>query len=336
MAQKPMPSPPSAFRIARRRVLWGISALAAAAPGFAAVAGGVYRIGVLAQDLQPGLLDDLRAGLGDHGYREGENIEVAVRDAAGHGDRLGRLVDDLLRLNVNVIVAINTPAAKAAKQATTTVPIVIMRVADPVKSGLVASLAHPGANVTGMYFLQGTLGSKGVALLRETLPSLSRVGALYSADNTGGLLIVEETEQRCAQAGVQFLRLPVRDAAEDEAAFQKATDARVEALFVMDDGAVTARRRQITGLAIANRLPLVSIYRDFAAAGGLFAYGPSLPDVYRRAGYFIDRILKGEPAGNLPVEQPTKFHLVVNLNTARALGLTIPPLVLAQADEVVE
>ena len=310
--------------------------LAAPAAGFAQERGGMRRIGVLAQDLQPGLLDDVRAGLKEFGHIEGQNIEIVVRDAAGQNDRLAGLASDLLKLKVEVIVAINTPAAKAVQKATATVPIVIMRVADPVKSGLVTSLARPGGNITGMYFLQGTLGSKGVELLRETLPSLSRVGALYSADNVGSLLIVEETEQRCAQAGVQFLRLPVRNEADDAEAMRKAKEAPVEALFVMDDGAVTGRRQEIAGLAVANRLPLVSIYRDFAVAGGLFAYGPSLPDVYRRAGYFIDRILKGDAPGSLPVEQPTKFLLIVNLKTAKTLGLTVPPLVLARADEVIE
>lgn len=335
----PLPGRPwqGSGRVSRRSVVGGGAlGFALAFSAAAQQPGRRHRIGVLAQQLEPGLLDDFRAGLRQFGYVEGQNIEIEVRDAANHSDRLAGLVAELLALHVEVIVAINTPAAKAAQQATATVPIVIMRVADPVKSGLVASLARPGGNVTGMYFLQGTLGAKGVELLRETLPRLSRVGALYSADNPGGLLIVEETERRCAQSGIGFVRLPVRNAGDDAVALQKAKQAGVEALFVMDDGAVTGRRQQITELAIANRLPLVSIYADFAEAGGLFAYGPSLPDVYRRGGYFVDRILNGEAPGNLPVEQPTKFLLIVNLKTAETLGLTIPPLVLARADKVIE
>jgi len=323
-------------RVSRRSLL-GAGVLAMAAPvARPARAGGVHRIGVLAQNLQPGLLDDFRLGLKDFGYLEGKNIVIEVRDAAGHNERLPGLAAELIQLNVEVILAVNTPAAQAAQKATSTIPIVITRVADPVKSGLVASLAHPGANITGMHFLQGELGSKGVQLLRETLPSLSQVGALYSADNPGGLSIVKETERRCAESGVRFLRLPVRNAADDAEAFGKAEAARAEAMFVMDDGAVTGRRQGIAALSLAHRLPLVSIYRDLAAAGGLFAYGPSLPDVYRRGGYFVDRILKGEAPRNLPVEQPTKFRLIVNLKTAKAFGYAIPALVLARADEVIE
>jgi len=173
-------------------------------------------------------------------------------------------------------------------------------------------------------------------MLRDTLPEIARVGALYRGDNPGAVIVVEETERRCAQAGLQFLRLPVRSPSDFAGAFDKAAEARIEAIFVMDDGALTKRRREILDLARAHSLPVVSIYRDFAVAGGLFAAGPSLPALYRRGAYFVDRILKGAAAANLPVEQPTKFHFVVNLKTAKALGITIPRLVLVRADEVIE
>jgi putative ABC transport system substrate-binding protein len=299
-------------------------------------AGTGRRIGILAQDLQPGLLETFRAGLRDFGYEEGKNIGIEVRDAEGRNERLPSLVADLLRLKVDVIVAVNTPAAKAAQEATKTVPIIIMRVADPVKAGLIASLARPGGNITGLYFMPDVLGAKSVELLHETLPAISRVGALYSGDNSGGLIVVEETERRCAQIGLRFLRLPVRNADEDAKAIQTAVQEQIGAIFVMDDGAVTKRRREILDSATAHGLPMVSIYKDFAEAGALFSYGPSLPAVYRRGAYFVDRLIKGEPANRLPVEQPTKFDLFVNLKTAKALGITIPRSVLLRADEVFE
>jgi putative ABC transport system substrate-binding protein len=295
-----------------------------------------HRIGVLAQDIQPGLLETFRDELHRLGYVEGKNITIQVRNAAGRSDRLPALAEDLLRLKVEVILAVNTPAAQAAKKATGTVPIVIMRAADPVKSGLVASLAHPGGNVTGLSFMPDELGAKGVQLLRETLPRISRMAALYQADNPGALAVVTETERRSAQLGLQFLRLPVRDPSDFPGAFQTATRAHTEALFVMDDGAITKHRRQLLDLAANHSLPVVSIYKDFSQAGGLIAYGPSLPALYQRAAYYVDKILKGAKPADLPVEQPTKFELVINLKTAKALGLTIPPSVLLRADEVIE
>lgn len=296
----------------------------------------VRRVGVLAQDLQPGLLETLRDELRRLGYVEGKSFSIELRNAAGRSDRLPALADDLLRLKVAVIVAVNTSAAQAAKQATAAVPIVIMRVADPVKSGLVSNLARPDGNVTGLSFMPDELGAKGLEMLRETLPKISRVAALYQGDNPGALIVVSETERRCAQLGVQFLNLPVHEPRDFAAAFDTAARARTEALFVMDDGAITKNRAQILDLAARHALPVVSIYRDFAAAGGLIAYGPSLPTLYRRAAHYIDRVLKGDSPRELPVEQPTKFDLVINLKTAKALGLTIPPSVLVRADEVIE
>jgi putative tryptophan/tyrosine transport system substrate-binding protein len=295
-----------------------------------------HRIGVLAQDLQPGLLETFRDELQRLGYVEGRNITIEVRDAAGRSDRLPALVAELLRLKVVAIVAVNTPAAQAAKKATSTVPIVIMRVADPVAQGLVASLARPGGNVTGVSFMPDELGAKGVQVLHETLPHITRVGALYKADNPGALLVVTETERRSVQLGLHFLRLPVRGPDDFPGAFQAAVRARTEALFVMDDGAMTKQRKQVAELAARHSLPLVSIYKDFAEAGGLIAYGPSLSASYRRGAVYIDRILKGAKPADLPVEQPTKFDLAINLRTARALGLTIPPSVLLQADHIIE
>jgi len=295
-----------------------------------------HRIGVLAQDLQPGLLETLRDELTRLGHIEGRNMTIEVRNAAGRSDRLPAMVDELLRVKVEVIVAVNTPAAQAAKKATSTIPIVIMRVADPVAQGLVTSLTRPGGNVTGLSFMPDELGAKGIQLLHEVVPTLTQVAALYKADNPGALLVVTETERRSMQLGLHFLRLPIRDPSDLPGAFQAATRARIEALFVMDDGAMTKHRKQLLELAARHSLAVVSIYKDFAEAGGFIAYGPSLSTIYRRGAVYVDRILKGDKPADLPVEQPTKFDLAINLRTARALGLTIPPSVLLRADHVIE
>jgi len=233
-------------------------------------------------------------------------------------------------------VAVNTPAVRAAKRATANVPIVIMRAADPVWQGLVASLAHPGGNVTGLSFMPDELGAKGVQLLHEVAPSISRVASLYQVDNPGALLVVTETERRSLDLGLRFLRLPIRGTSDLPGAFRTATGARTEAVFVMDDGAITKLRAQIAELATRHSLALVSIYRDFADAGGFIAYGPSLTATYRRGAVYIDRIFKGAKPADLRIEQPTKFEFVINLKTARSLGLTIPPAVLLQADHVID
>ncbi|HSL52346.1 MAG TPA: ABC transporter substrate-binding protein [Candidatus Deferrimicrobiaceae bacterium] len=294
------------------------------------------RIGLLAHDLQPGLLEIFRDELQRLGYTEGRTITVEVRSAGGRTDRLPALAEDLLQLNVAVIVAVNTPAAKAAKKATSTIPIVIMRVADPVAQGLVKSLARPGGNVTGLSFMPDELGAKAVEVLHEILPGVTRVASLYKGDNTGALLVVTETERRSVQLGLRFVRLPVSEPGDFPGTFQTATRARAEALFVMDDGAITKHRKQLSELAAHHSLPVVSIYRDFAEAGGFIAYGPDLPTMYRSGAGYVDRILKGAKPADLPVEQPTKFDLVINLKTAKALGLTIPPSHLQRADRLIE
>jgi putative ABC transport system substrate-binding protein len=318
----------------RRRFMAMVTGVLLAAP-FAAHAQPT-RIGLLAQDLQPGLLEIFRDELQRRGYTDGRGIRIEVRNAAGRSDRLPALVDELLQLRAAVIVAVNTPAARAAKKATSTVPIVIMRVADPVGQGLVASLARPGGNVTGLSFMPDELGAKGVEMLHEILPGITRVASLYKADNPGALLVVTETERRSLQFGLHFVRLPVGGPADLPGAFQTAIRARTEALFVMDDGAMTKQRKPLLELAARHSLPVVSIYKDFAEAGGFIAYGPSLSAMYRGGAEYVDRILKGAKPEALPVEQPRKFDLLINLKTAKALGLTIPPPLLERADQVIE
>ncbi len=294
------------------------------------------RVGILSQDLQPDLLETFRDELRKLGYVEGSDVSIELRNAAGHNERLPALVEELMRLKVEVIVAVNTPAAQAAKKATRTVPIVIMRVADPVRSGLVASLARPGGNVTGLSFMPDALGPKGVELLHEIIPKTTRMAALYQGNNAGAVLIVDDVERKGAQIGLKFVRLPVHDENDFANAFEIASRAGSEALFVMDDGAVTKRRSQILELAAKHALPVVSIYRDFAVAGGLIAYGPNLNVVYRRAADYVHKLLKGEPAHSLPVEQPVDFDLVINMKTAKTLGLTISQSVLIRANEIIE
>ena len=207
------------------------------------------RVGILSQDLQPGLLETFRDELLKLGYVEGKDVNIELRNAAGHNERLPALVEELLRLKVEVIVAVNTPAAQAAKKATKTIPIVIMRVADPVRSGLIASLARPGGNVTGLSFMPDVLGPKGVEMLHEILPKITRMAALYQGNNPGAVLIVDDVEQKGAQIGLKFVRLPVHDESDFANAFEVASRAKSEALFVMDDGAITKHRQQILELA---------------------------------------------------------------------------------------
>ena len=296
----------------------------------------LHRIGILAQDLQPGLLEAFRDELHKLGYVEGTNTTIELRNAAGENERLPGLADQLLGLKVGVIVAVNTPAVQAAKKATRTVPIIMMRVADPVKSGLVASLRRPGGNATGLSFMPDALGPKGVELLHEVLPNVKRMAALYQGNNPGAVVIVAEVVRKGEQLGLNFARVPVHGPKEYANAFEIATTAKSEALFVMDDGAITGHRKEILEFAAGRALPVVSIYKDFARSGGLIAYGPNLDIVYRRAAHFVDKLIKGGQASELPVEQPVIFDVVINQRTAKALGIIIPQSVLIRADEVIE
>jgi putative tryptophan/tyrosine transport system substrate-binding protein len=295
-----------------------------------------HRIGVLAQDLQPGLIETFRDELHNLGYVEGTSIIIELRNAAGRNDLLSPFAEELLRLKVEVIVAVNTPAAQAAKKATQTVPVVMMRVADPVKSGLVTSLSRPGGNVTGLSFMPDALGPKGVELMHEILPDVTRMAALYQGDNAGSIVVVDEVEHKGGQLGLDFVRLPVHEPKDYALAFEKAASTNCKAVFVMDDGAITKHRQDILELATKYRLPVVSIYKDFAKAGGLIAYGPNLGVVYRRAAHFVDKLIKGERVSDLPVEQPVTFDLVINQRTAKSLGIKIAQPVLVRADEVIE
>jgi putative tryptophan/tyrosine transport system substrate-binding protein len=322
----------------KRREFIGVLGCGVAWPFVATAEQGspAHVVGVLAQDLQPGVMELFRDELHKLGYVEGRNMLIELRDAAGMNQRLPTLANELLRLKVDVILAVNTPAARAAIEAMKSVPIVFIRVSDPVKLGLVASLARPGGNVTGLSFMPDELGVKGLEMLREMLPDISRMGVIHQGDNTGAQAVANAVEFSGTKLGLQVLRLPVVAPRDYPGAFESAARARLQALFVMDDGAITKQRHQILDLAMKYRLPVVSVYKDFAIAGATIAYGPRLSIGYRRAAHYVDKLLKGQAASDLPVEQPDKFDLFVNVKAAKALGLTIPDSVLLRADEVIE
>ena len=297
----------------------------------------LYRIGILSPERPPPeLLEAFQQGLRELGYVEGKNVAFEIRNSEGDGQELAALASQLVGLKVDVILAVNTPGALTARNATTTIPIVITRVADPLESGLVSSLSRPGGNITGLSFMSTDISGKRLALLKEMLPSVSRVAALWDQRNPGASMIVDAMKAPSRQLGLELLLLPIQGPSDLIGAFQTAKSGRVEALTVVDDVVITSHRIEILSLAEKDRLPVVSQYKALAEAGALMAYGPSTHAIYQRAAYYVDRILKGAKPGDLPVEQPSKFDLVINLKTAKTLGLEIPASLLARADEVIE
>jgi len=294
-------------------------------------------VGVLYPGGQPlGPVEAFRDGLRERGYVEGRNLKLEWRFAEGHDERLPRLARELVNLKVDAIFAINTQAAQAAKSTSQTIPIVIARVADPVRTGLVASLARPGGNVTGLTSITDELAGKRVQLLREALPKAQRVAVVWNSGNPGLAITLQETEAASLQFGLKVQALPVRSANDLPKVFEAITKGHADVVVVLDDVLITSHKQQIMGWATKSHLPVVSIYREFAEAGALLAYGPSIRDMYRRAAYFVDKILKGTKPGELPVEQPTQFELVINLKAVKTLGLTIPQSLVARADEIVQ
>ena len=294
-------------------------------------------VGVLYPGGQPlGPVEAFRDGLRERGYVEGRNLKLEWRFAEGHDERLPRLARELVNLKVDAIFAINTQAAQAAKSTSQTIPIVIARVADPVRTGLVASLARPGGNVTGLTSITDELARKRVQLLREALPKAQRVAVVWNSGNPGLAITLQETEAASLQFGLKVQALPVRSANDLPKVFEAIAKGHADVVVVLDDVLITSHKQQIMGWATKSHLPVVSIYREFAEAGALLAYGPSIRDMYRRAAYFVDKILKGTKPGELPVEQPTQFELVINLKAVKTLGLTIPQSLVARADEIVQ
>jgi putative tryptophan/tyrosine transport system substrate-binding protein len=283
--------------------------------------------------------DAFRQGLDELGYIEGRNIVIEYRAADGKIERLPGLATELVGLNVDLIVALSTPAGRAAQQATSTIPIVVTAMGDPVRDGLVASLARPGGNITGTTFLGPELVPKRLSFLRELLPTISRVAVLWHpgafSESTIGEML-NEVAQAARTLDQQLQLVEVRSADEFDHAFTTMVRARAEALFQFPSTMLFNERRRIVDLAARHRLPAMFNAREFVQVGGLIAYGANLAELNRRAAAYVDKILKGAKPSDLPVEQPTKFELFINLKTAKTLGLTVPPALLVAADEVIE
>jgi ABC-type uncharacterized transport system substrate-binding protein len=276
-------------------------------------------------------------GMRARGYVEGQNLVLEVREAEGQYERFPALAAELVRLPVDVLVVANTPAALAAKHATTTIPIVMVTLADPVGSGLVASLARPGGNITGLTVMHPDLVGKQLEFLRELLPTVSRVAVLWNPANPAGALMVRATEVAAQALGVQLYLVEARGPDAFDRAFAAMTRADAGALLVLGDPVFVQHRSRLAELAATSRLPTMHNVqcRAYVEAGSLLCYGASLLEQWRRAATYVDKILKGAKPADLPVEQPTTFELVINLKTAEALGLTIPPTLLFQATEVI-
>jgi putative ABC transport system substrate-binding protein len=281
-------------------------------------------------------LQAFRQGLRDLGWVEGKNLTIEYRYAEGRSDRLPELAADLVRLKVDIIVASAATAALAAQKATRTIPIVVAAAGDPVALGLAESLARPGGNVTGLSQMGQELIGKRVELLKEMVPKLSRVAVIWNPQNSASTLSWKEIQPPARQLGVQLQSLEVRSPDEFNKAFEAATQARAGALYVTGDPLFNENRKRIAERAAKSRLPSIHHLSEFADAGGLAAYGPDRADAFRRAATFVDKILKGAKPGDLPVEQSVKFELVINLKTAKAIGITIPRTVLFRADRVIE
>jgi len=301
-------------------------------------AGKVWRIGLLMSpsvSSERARIEAFRQGLGDLGYAEGRNITIEYRYADGNAERLPTLAAELVRLNVDLIVTAGDFGIRAAKEATTTIPIVVALAGDLVGPGYVASLARPGGNITGLT-TGPVLSQKRLELLKTAFPQIARVALFWNPNNTVNVTNLKETEAAAQALGVRVLALEVRRAEDLEGAFQRALRDRADAMLSIGDTVLVFHRRRIVDFAGKNRLPAMYSLPEYMEDGGLMMYGPNVADIYRRAATFVDKILKGAKPANLPVEQPTKFELVINMKTAKALGLKIPPSVLGRADQVIE
>jgi putative ABC transport system substrate-binding protein len=296
----------------------------------------VPRVGVLAErsPADPSLAA-FRQGLRELGWVEGQNLLIEYRYAHGEVDQFPTLVAELLDLNVDVLVVAGTVAAQAAKARTSTVPIVFTVPGDPVGAGLVASLARPGGNATGLSSLVADLSGKHLEFLKTAVPQVARVAVLYNPVNPSSVRAVHETREAAWALAVELHVVEVRQPHELASAFAALTVWRAEALLTISDPVFGPRLAELAQMAATHRLPAIYVTRAFAEVGGLLAYGPSWADNFRRAATYVDKVLKGAKPADLPVEQPMKFELVINLKTAQALGLTIPPTLLFQADEVI-
>lgn len=294
----------------------------------------VPRVGVLATTASEADNAAFRQGLRDLGYVDGQNITLEWRSSGSNLDQLREMAVELVGLPVDLIVSQGTSANLAAKQATATIPIVMAYSSDPVRSGLVASLAQPGGNVTGLAALTGPLGGKRLELLRDTVPGLARIAMMWNPDGDRAYEF-EETATAAQALGLDLQSVELRQAGGLESALARMLEGRAEALFLQTNTVTIPLQQEIVDFCTGHRLPAVSSRRDFVVAGHLMSYGPSFPGMHRRAAAYVDRILKGARPADLPVEQPTEFEFVLNLKTAQAFGLTVPQSVLQQATEVI-
>ncbi len=298
----------------------------------------VWRIGVLgttSPKSHGAFVDAFRAGLRERGYIEGRNVTLEYRWAESDYERLPALAAELVRLNVDLILTHGSPGARAAKAATTTIPIVTAISGDIVATGLVQSLARPGGNLTGLSFFFPELNAKRIEILKEALPSVKRVAVLMNEANTGNVVTFEAMAQTARSVGVEVVKVPARSPDDLDQAFAQMTKARAEAAAIYEDPLFVAQAARLATLAERHRLPSVG-FPEYAAAGGLMAFGVNFPDAWQRAASFVDRIFKGAKVSELPVEQPQKFDTIINLRTAKSLRITIPPKVLLRANTVIE
>ncbi len=297
----------------------------------------VYRVGILAIARElPRTWKTLIEALHDHGYVEGQNLIIEWRYSEGQTERWPELARELVGLNVDAIVVNTTPAALAAKRATSTIPIVITTAFDPVGAGLATSLAKPGANVTGLGMLVPEVNAKALALLKEAVPNVSRVAVLWNAANPANSLVWKAIEAPAGAMDIMLHSQPIREPNDFDTAFDRISQHHANGLLILADAVLSQYPRPIVDFTIRSRLPAVSFYREFAELGTLMSYGPDILEMYRKAADYLDRILTGAKPADLPMELPTKFELVINLKTAKVLGLTVPPTLLARADEVIE
>ena len=304
-------------------------------PAEAQQKGKVPRVGYLAP--RSAVPKEFRQRLRELGYVEGKNIIIEPRFAEGKFDRFPRFAAELVRLRVDVIATLSTPAAMAAKKATTTIPIVMQAAGDPVRRGLVASLARPGGNITGLTRSTGrSMHAKRMELLKEIVPELSLVGVLWDPRRRNFPRTQKRIKHSAKLLGLTIQSLEVRSPDDLESAFQAATEGGAQGLITLRHAPILRGRKRIVALAIKSRLPVIYGDKRFVKGGGLMSYGTSFADLYRRQANYVDRILKGANPGDLPIEQPTKFELIINLKTAKQIGLTIPPEVLFRADKVIK
>ena len=322
-------------------VALGAGALVAPLACFAQQPDKVWRVGFLSARSRPVSLDSdeysgFPQGMRELGYVEGKNLVIDWRYAEGKYERLPDLVAELVRLKVDVIVAPGSPVISAAQKAGTSVPIVAVNAQDPVGSGFIKSLARPGGNITGLASLASDIGPKHLEMLLGMVPKLARVAVLVNFDNPSHPVTLKNIQAAAEKANAKAFPVDARTAPEIEKAFSAMTREKAGAVIVARDALFLQQARQIAELAAKNRLPTISGIREYMEAGGLIIYGPNSTDSFRRAATYVDKILKGAKPGDLPVEQPTKFELVVNMKTAKALGITIPQSILISADKVIE